>query len=524
MKKSLKLKFIFGLLLLAVVLIIVLGRLTSSLVKNAMMEQYSYSGGALTQSIADRLDGDKINFYTKNYHEDDYYKYTRDYLVDLKKNFDLQYLYIYVPGENEFTYIWDASYMDYDNKILGYKEKYSTGGKKMTEDILENGATGKLYEISSSQYGQSVSSACPIYDSKDRVAGIVVADLSTKKLELTNRVITIFITGIIAFIMIVSIIIYYLFIKESVIKPIKKLTTETKDLVANIEAGNLFKSDIKTGDEIEELSNSFEQMGNELSEYIEENTLITAEKERIEAELDMAASIQANQLPSIFPPFPDREEFDIYASMDPAKEVGGDFYDFFFVDKDHFTILIADVSGKGIPASLFMMISKSLIKNMLQSGETPGKALEKVNNQLLEGNEDGLFVTVWMALIELSTGKCTVVNAGHEHPVVCRKGGKYELIKYRHSPAVSTFEGMKFKEHDFQLEHGDSVFVYTDGVPEAVNADLKMYGTDRLVEVLNKNIDADVKETISAVTEDIDKFVNGEEQFDDTTMLCFKYR
>ncbi len=278
-----------------------------------------------------------------------------------------------------------------------------------------------------------------------------------------------------------------------------------------------------TGDEIEVLAESFASLSAKTVRYIDENTRITAEKERIGTELTMAKSIQASQLPTIFPAYPDRSEFDLYASMTPAKEVGGDFYDFFLLDEDHLCMVIADVSGKGVPAALFMMISKILIKNSMQSGNGPGKTLEIVNNQLMENNREEMFVTVWLGILEISTGHVTDANAGHEHPVIKRGGGMYEMVKYRHSPAVAVLENMKYRDHVFSLEPGDQIFLYTDGVIEAVSADDRMFGAERLLASLNRDRDAEPMEALQNVMEDISLFSEGAEQFDDITMLCLHY-
>ena len=244
---------------------------------------------------------------------------------------------------------------------------------------------------------------------------------------------------------------------------------------------------------------------------------------RLNLELNMATAIQASQLPRLFPAFPNRPEFDVYASMTPAKEVGGDFYDFFLVDNDHIGLVMADVSGKGVPAALFMMVARVLIKAHLQNGESPSEALENVNNQLCEGNEAELFVTVWAAVLEISTGKGVAANAGHEHPAIRRAGGEYALQVYRHSPAVATMEGIPFREHSFQLDPGDSLFVYTDGVAEATDANNELFGNERMLEALNADPDAKPEEVLSNVMRGIDAFVAGAEQFDDITMLCLKY-
>ena len=247
------------------------------------------------------------------------------------------------------------------------------------------------------------------------------------------------------------------------------------------------------------------------------------EKERISAELNVATQIQADMLPRIFPAFPERKEFDIYASMTPAKEVGGDFYDFFLIDEDHLGLVMADVSGKGVPAALFMVIAKTLIKNRAQLGGSPAEILQDVNEQLCEGNEAELFVTVWLAILEISTGKGMAANAGHEHPALKRAGGAFEMVKYRHSPAVATMEGIRFREHAFELHPGDSLYVYTDGVTEATNKSNALFGEERTLNALNRNLSSDAKETLITVKNEIDAFVGDAVQFDDITMLCIDY-
>ena len=279
----------------------------------------------------------------------------------------------------------------------------------------------------------------------------------------------------------------------------------------------------RTGDEIEVLAESFAKQSARTTLYIDQIRRVTAEKERIGAELDMASRIQGSQLPRLFPPFPDRKEFALFASMTPAKEVGGDFYDFFMIDHDHMGFVMADVSGKGVPAALLMMVSRVLIKSGLQNGKGPAATLESVNNQLCESNEADFFVTVWCAVLEISTGKGIAANAGHEHPAIRRAGGDYELQVYRHSMPVGAMKDIPFRQHAFQLNPGDSFFVYTDGVPEATNGEKELYGTERMLAALNRESDAQPEQILAGVTADINSFVDGAEQFDDITMLCFRY-
>ena len=249
----------------------------------------------------------------------------------------------------------------------------------------------------------------------------------------------------------------------------------------------------------------------------------TEKTERLATELNLASDIQTNVLPNIFPVYPERKEFSLYASMTPAKEVGGDFYDFFFIDDDHLALVMADVSGKGIPAALFMMVARTLIKNRTMLGGSPADIIYDVNNQLIEGNAAELFVTVWLGIFEISTGKGVAANAGHEHPVIYRNGDEFSLIVYKHSPVVGAMEGVKYSEHQFKLEPGDTIFVYTDGVAEAMNKDKELFGTDRMLEALNKDPDAIPEKILDNVMTGINDFVQGAEQFDDITMLSLKY-
>ena len=326
-----------------------------------------------------------------------------------------------------------------------------------------------------------------------------------------------------AIIVLISLILATLFTYRRVISPIKLISSEADDFVGNNTKISEKLKTVKTGDEIQTLSESLYQMEIGINEYIDNLKKVTAEKERIGAELNVATQIQADMLPRIFPPFPEKSEFDLYATMDPAKEVGGDFYDFFLIDEDHVGLVMADVSGKGVPAALFMVIAKTLIKNRALMGGSPSEVLAYANDQLCEGNEAELFVTVWFGILEISTGKGVAANAGHEHPAIRRKDGQFELVVYRHSPAVATMEGIPFKQHEFELHPGDSLFVYTDGVAEATNAHDELYGTDRMLEALNRNPDATAEELLKTVRDSIDEFVGDAPQFDDITMLGLNY-
>lgn len=258
---------------------------------------------------------------------------------------------------------------------------------------------------------------------------------------------------------------------------------------------------------------------------IERQNEISKKGARIETELNLANSIQKNMLPSIFPPFPDHKEIDIYASMTPAKEVGGDFYDMFLLDDKHLAINIADVSGKGIPAALFMMIAKTLIKNTSEMEDDVNQIFNKVNNMLCNGNKVDLFVTSWFGILNLDTGKLDFVNAGHNPPLYfSSKKGRYEYLRTEPNMVLASIENIKYQKYEMYIEPGDRIFLYTDGIIEATNFKNELYGEDRLQLYLNRNLNSSAKENIEGLKKDINKFVGKKEQFDDMTMLELNYK
>jgi sigma-B regulation protein RsbU (phosphoserine phosphatase) len=283
-----------------------------------------------------------------------------------------------------------------------------------------------------------------------------------------------------------------------------------------IGAGDLdYRLDVKTGDEIETLSDAFNTM-------ISNIKTITADKERIGAELDVATKIQASMLPCIFPAFPSRDEFDIYASMLPAKEVGGDFYDFFLIDENTLAVVIADVSGKGVPAALFMVIAKTLLKNNAQYGKSPKEVFEAVNNILCENNDADMFVTAFMGYLDIPAGRFTYVNAGHNPPLIRRNGGLFEWLPTKPGFVLAGMEGMLYKQNEVTLSAGDELFLYTDGVTEAVNNENELFTDPKLLEAANRYADLSVKELVAKIKEEVDTFAGGAEQADDITMLVLK--
>lgn len=294
--------------------------------------------------------------------------------------------------------------------------------------------------------------------------------------------------------------------------------------VERISAGDInHQAVIRDNDEVGDLAQAFNDMTANLKKYIHDLTAVTAEKERIGAELNVAKQIQSDMLPGIFPPYPDRKEFDLYATMDPAKEVGGDFYDFFMTDDDHVALVIGDVSGKGVPAALFMVISKTLIKNYAMLGQPVDEVFTRANNDLCQGNKAELFTTAWIGIYEISTGRLCFADAGHETPLRLTKDGTVtEVRPARKKMVLAAMEDIQYAVNETVLDPGDMLLIYTDGVPEATDASNELYGMERLEALVAKHSGGNPKALLDEIHGDVNAFVGKAPQFDDLTMLAFE--
>ena len=409
----------------------------------------------------------------------------------------------------------------------GYWEEVE---QKELEKFLTWDGTGRLYDISRTEkYGWMCTAGVPIRDIDGNIVCFILADVTLEGLITgMNRFALQYVVAIFL-VMLVFAILLVRHMKKTLVTPINSIAEAAQHYVADKRAGNetadhFAMLNIRTGDEIENLSLVMADMEQGLTEYEDSLTKITSEKERIATELSLATRIQADMLPNIYPAFPERREFDIYASMNPAKEVGGDFYNFFLVDDDHLCMLMADVSGKGVPAALFMMASMIILSNNAMLGKSPAQILADTNAAICANNREEMFVTVWLGILELSTGKLTAANAGHEYPSLLRPGMGFELYKDKHGFVIGGMEGARYKEYEIQLLPGSKLFLYTDGVPEATSAENELFGTDRMLEALNAQPDAAPEQILRNVRSAVDGFVKDAEQFDDLTMLCLEYR
>ena len=317
----------------------------------------------------------------------------------------------------------------------------------------------------------------------------------------------------------------FMILNRRMLQPISSISKEAERFASeNTLPEKALSGEVTHNDELGSLARTIDEMEHQTLDYFTTLNQVTAEKERVDAELNLATQIQANMLPSIFPPFPEHTEFDLFATMDPAKEVGGDFYDMFLVDKTHLGVVIADVSGKGVPAALFMVIAKTLIKTHAQMGLTPSETFTKVNNILCESNKSGLFVTAWMAIYDTETGKLTYVNAGHNPPLIKLGDKGYEYLKARPGFVLSGMEDVRYRQAELTMQKGDRLFLYTDGITEATSAAKELYGEDRLITYMNAHQEDALTELLPGLRANIDEFVGDAPQFDDMTMLCLQIK
>ena len=452
-------------------------------------------------------------------------------LGTLRKQSDVNFLYlgVYDKDTGSLVYICDP---DTDPATACFTGEWEIVEEDELAKFTGWDGKGKLHDIGrTKRHGYMCTSGYPVGDATDDLYVFVLADVTIGgvfsgiwRLTLQYAVVVIGVTYIIGRRLNRR-------LKKTLVDPLTSIGNAAVAYVHDknqgiTDAEHFSSLKIHTGDEIEHLSIIMSDMENSIREHEEEVIRLTAENERAHTELDLAARIQMNMLHTLFPPFPDRDDFDIYASMDPAKEIGGDFYDFFFIDDTHLCLVMADVAGKGIPAALFMMASMIIIGNTAVASEDydPGEILEAANDMIYMHNSEDMFVTVWLGILDLATGLIKAANAGHEYPAVMHANGDFEILKDKHGFVLGTMENMKYKSYDLQLEPGSKLFLYTDGVPEATNEDEELFGTDRLIEVLNSVKNDTPDEILRSVKRATDLFVGKAPQFDDLTMLCLEFK
>ncbi len=499
----------------------------------AFEKEYATSTYHMADTATRLINADNLDDYLAGEKQEEYLK-TRGFLDTYCKTMSVSLVYVIKVDQSDygrFAAVFNAVDNNVDNSSyvaweLGFKrdttnEEYRQKYRKLYEKQ-------SLYETvyrKKTTDGQHphITTLVPVKDSSGEVAAVLCIQRPMRELYDARRpyLISIVLSTFLLAVFSSVFTVYYL--RRQFIAPIRRVASEADRFARENSKGEPM-GQISRLEEIDKLSKSIEKMETDIVQYVENITAFTAEKERIGAELSLASRIQNNSIPNDFPAFPDRKEFDLYATMTPAKEVGGDFYNFYLMDEDHLAFVIGDVSGKGVPAALFMMVTNIVIHNRAKMGGTPGEILSFTNEVVCEHNQTNMFVTVWLGILEISSGRVLAANAGHEDAAICRRDGNFELFKTKRSLPVGAMEGVKYRDIELCLEKGDRLFLYTDGVPEASDKDDNMFTLDRMLQALNSAKQKTPRGILESVHESVNAFVGDAPQFDDLTMLCLELK
>ena len=533
LRRSVSFKSIFGTVLLLLFFAGIVSIIGYNGFTDSLLEQFADDAFHTADAAAFYVDADRMEAYKASGGTTEEYIQIYNTLDTICNTLGVTFIYVIepdLPDYDHITFIFSGinhstDYTHYD--FLYYRETTNDDYRTKYRQLYE-GEADRAVVVRDKGYietGSHITAMIPLKGSDGQTKAILCVQ---RQMDILTSVRRSFINKIVLTMLALSILVIVgqsIYLRKVLIAPLQRIKDEAaRFAIENTAPEKRLSDTIRDRDEIWELAESIDLMETQVRDYVEDLTRVTAENERIGTELTLANRIQSEMLPNIFPAFPERKEFDIYASMDPAKEVGGDFYDFFLLDEDHLGLVMADVSGKGVPAALFMMVSKILIQNYAMLGYSPGKVLETVNALISSNNREDMFITVWLGFLDLTDGKIIAANAGHEYPILKRPDGGFELVHDKHGFVIGGMSGMKYREYELQLEPGATLFLYTDGLPEATNSEGVLFGTDRVLDTLNSLSDPDPKTALEVIDEAVDVFVGEAEQFDDLTMLCLQYR
>ena len=491
-------------------------------------DEYSDNALRVANASALYIDPDELDDYLETKGDGTDYSLIQAVLNKYCESMDARFIYVIRPSEdyNSITFLvssvqvesgfepYDIGYVR-ETSSYEYKEKY----QKLYDGVSDHEVV--IRDDTLNPTGAHITAMIPLKNDEGIVKGILCVQRQMDALTRGRNQYMIYMLLVTAVLVIFVTVLYHLMLNNSLIRPILRITNETIRFSTKPEkAEHPLSETIKMNNEIGQLAASVDKMESNTLDYIDNLTRVTAESHRIGTELSVASRIQEGMLNTL--PL-HRPEFDIAAVMDPAKEVGGDFYDYFMIDDDRLCMVIADVAGKGVPAALFMAISKVILSDGAMSSKSPAEILKYANERICAKNNQDMFVTVWLAIMEISTGKIVAANAGHEFPAIYRSGGSFELFKDKHGFVIGGMSGVRYREYELTMERGDCLFVYTDGVAEATDVNNQLFGTDRMLEALNVSPDAKPEEIMTNVRKGVDIFVGEAPQFDDLTMLCMKY-
>ena len=500
---------------------------------DSFKREYENSTYHMADTATTLVNGDHLDEYLRG-EEIEEYEQSKRYLDAYTDRIGVSIIYVIMVDRSDYgRFVSVFNLVNNENDDTDYTE-WELGHKRDTTNeeyrqkykaIYEEGAVSEtIYRMRPNDGSHPhVTTMVPVKDSAGEVAAILCIQRPIREMVrarrpyLFNIILSTFIMSVLAAVFIT------VFVRKQILVPVTVVSEEAarfaRENTKSKEIGEISKYA-----ELRNLAASINTMETDMVRYIENLTAATAEKERIGAELSLARLIQENSIPNKYPAFPDRTDFDIYGFMLPAKEVGGDFYNFFLIDDDHLGIVIGDVSGKGIPAALFMMVTNIVITNRAIVGGTPAEILKYVNKDICGHNEAGMFVTLWLGILELSTGRVIAANAGHDDALICHRNGETSPMKSKHNLVLGAFEEAVYTNFEFVLEKGDKMFLFTDGLTEATDSHDQLFGRTRAIEALRANKEKSPQGIIEGVKRCVDEFVGEAPQFDDLTMVCLELR
>jgi len=530
-KRGIKGKMTIAFIVMGILLLLSVGIGVFSISYRQVSAQYTERAVNTAKMAALLVNGDSINGFLENGKNEEYF-ITYEALKEVRIALDMTYVYVmaYNFDLNAPVYIFDIFIEGDDPAMIGQLGQTMSDSESAAFTAAAQAySEGTILEktvVSITEFGWLASAYVPIFSSDGFVTAVMGADISM------NRIISdIILQTLQLMLLTITIVIIFLFILRyitgrQILQPVMQLSKHMNDF--DPKEGKLRQIVVEASSkEFQSITESYNRMIDDIKFYMENLAAVTADRERIATELDVATEIQTSMLPSFFPAFPEKSEFDIYAAMYPAREVGGDFYDFFLVNDNTLAVVIADVSDKGIPAALFMVIAKTLIKNTAKNAsmggvsKSPKEVFETVNKLLCENNDTGMFVTAFLGYLEISSGRFVYVNAGHNPPLL-KHSGEYQFMNIDPGLMLGLMDNIDFKQEETTLETGDMLFLYTDGVTEAMNKEKKLFTAERLKTKINSFTDSSTQDLLLKIKDEIDVFSDGREQADDITMLALE--
>ena len=530
-RKNLAFNIISAMVLLLLVFSLMVSIIGYSVFTESLERVYSETTYRMADTAVTLVNGDRIDDYLAEGGTSEDFLQTKEYLETYCRRMDVSIVYVIKVDTSDygrFTSVFNAVGEDtpYTPWEIGYQqdttnEEYAAIYKGIYEEGLACGTVYRTTKLNGAP--PHITTLVPVKNTQGEVVSVMCIQRAMSELRDGRRpyLISIAVSTVMLAVLVSLSSAYY--INQEFVRPLRRVLDETTRFARENQKGETLGA-VSTINEIASLGHAVDAMETEMLEYIENLTSFTAEKERIGAELSIAGTIQENAVPNTFPAFPERNEFEIFATMTTAKEVGGDFYNFFLVDDDHLAIVMADVSGKGIPAALFMMVTNILISDRTRMGGTPAEILTFVNDSICEHNRADMFVTVWLGILEISTGKMIAANAGHDDPAICRKDGYFETLTNKHDLVIGAMKEVQYRNFEVQLHKGDKLFLYTDGLPEATDGNNRMLTLEGMLRLLNQHKDKAPQAILDGVNQGVNAFVGDAPQFDDLTMLCLELK